>query len=491
MFAGGRSYDAVVVGSGPNGLAAAIELARNGLSVAVLEAAGEPGGALRSAETTLPGFVHDVGSAIHPLAVASPFFRSLSLERYGVRWVHPPAPLAHPLEGEEVVLLERSLEETAAGLGEDGEAYLRLMSPLAADLERLANLAAGRPALPRHPAALGASALRALRPAVSLARAAFRGGRARALFAGNAAHSFLPLERRPSALFGLALGALGHAVGWPFPEGGAGRLARALVSCLRALGGELLTGFPVGSLEEVPPARAVLFDVTPRQLLRIAGERLPGRYRRALARYRYGPGAFKVDFALDGPIPWADGRCARAGTVHLGGALEEIAAGEREVWRGGHPERPFVLLAQHTLFDPSRAPEGRHTVWAYCHVPNGSTFDMTGRIERQIERFAPGFRERVLTRRSAGPADLERENPNLVGGDINGGVMDLGQLLTRPARRLDPYSTPVRGLYICSSSTPPGGGVHGLCGYLAARSALRLLRGSRRSAPRPPAARPR
>lgn len=484
-------YDAVVVGAGPNGLAAAIELARNGFSVAVLEAADEPGGALRSAEATLPGFIHDTGSAVHPLAAASPFFRDLPLERYGLRWVHPPAPLAHPLDGEEAVLLERSLEQTAAGLGGDGGAYLRLMSPLVADLERLANLAAGRVCLPRHPAALAASALRALRPAASLARASFQGARARALFAGNAAHSFLPLERRPSALFGLALGALAHAVGWPFPEGGAGRLAGALSSHLRALGGEILTGFPVRSLGELPPARAVLFDVTPRQLLRIAGERLPRRYRRALARYRYGPGVFKVDFALDGPVPWRDPRCGRAGTVHLGGMLEEMAAGEREVWREGHPERPFVILAQHTLFDPSRTPEGRHTVWAYCHVPNGSSFDMTGRIERQIERFAPGFRELVLARRPAGPADLERENPNLVGGDINGGVMDLGQLLTRPARRLNPYATPARGIYICSSSTPPGGGVHGLCGYLAARSALRLLKGSRRRGPRRPAATPR
>jgi len=485
------AYDAVVVGSGPNGLSAAIELAREGLSVAVLEAADEPGGALRSAGLTLPGFVHDVGSAIHPLAAASPFFRSLPLQRHGLRWVHPPAPLAHPLDGQEAVLLERSVEDTAAALGRDGAAYRRLMAPLAADLGRLAELAVGRLRLPRHPAALATAALRACGPAASLARGAFAGGRARALFAGNAAHSFLPLEWRPSALFGLALGALGHAVGWPFPEGGAGRLARALVSCLRALGGEVLTGFPVGSLEGLPPARVVLLDVTPRQLLRIAGDRLPGRYRRALARYRYGPGAFKVDYALDGPVPWADGRCGRAGTVHLGGTLEEIAAAEREVWRGGHPERPFVLLAQHTLFDPSRAPAGRHTVWAYCHVPNGSTFDMTGRIERQIERFAPGFRERVLARRSAGPAELERENPNLVGGDINGGVMDLGQLLTRPARRPNPYATPVRGLYLCSSSTPPGGGVHGLCGYLAARSALRRLRGPRRSGHRPPAATPR
>jgi phytoene dehydrogenase-like protein len=468
-------YDAVVVGAGPNGLAAAVELARNGRSVAVLEAEAAVGGGTRSAEITLPGFVHDLGSAIHPLGYASPFFRQLPLEEHGLEWVHPPAPLAHPFDDDTAIVLERSVEETAAALGPDARAYERLMKGVTQDAPSLASYFVGSPRLIRHPVALAASAVRALRPARSLAEGAFEGEKARGLFAGNGAHSFLPLEKPPSALFGLVLSTLGHAYGWPFPKGGSQRIADALTSYLLTLGGEVYTGVRVGSVEEVPRTRAVLFDVTPRQLLEIAGEHFTERYRRALKDYRYGPGVFKVDFALDGPVPWAAEECLRAGTVHLGGTLEEISAGEAAVWRGEHPERPFILLAQQSLFDRTRVPEGKHTVWAYCHVPNGSTFDMTGRIEGQIERFAPGFRERILAKASIGPADLERQNANLVGGDINGGVADLRQLFTRPVLKLNPYSTPAKGLFVCSSSTPPGGGVHGMSGYLAARVALRYL----------------
>ena len=469
------AYDAVVVGAGPNGLAAAVELARGGRSVAVLEAEETVGGGTRSAEVTLPGFVHDLGSAIHPLGYASPYFKTLPLEEHGLEWVHPLAPLAHPFDDGSAAVLERSVRETSATLGPDAAAYERLMDPIVRDWDRILGSLLGPPRPPRHPFALARFGLQAIRSARGLAESLFEGERARGIFAGNSAHSFLPLERPPSASFGLVLGALGHAGGWPFPRGGSQRIADALVSYLRSLGGEVYTGLQVRSVDEVPRTRAVLFDVTPRQLLAIAGENLTSFYRRALKRYRYGPGVFKVDFALDGPIPWKAEECLRAGTVHLGGSLDEISAGEAAVWRGEHPERPFVLLAQQSLFDPTRAPEGKHTVWTYCHVPNGSAFDMTGRIEAQVERFAPGFKERILAKNAMAPAELERINANLVGGDINGGVMDFRQLFTRPMPRPNPYSTPAKGLYICSSSTPPGGGVHGMCGYFAARSALRYL----------------
>ncbi|MBA3791382.1 MAG: NAD(P)/FAD-dependent oxidoreductase [Actinomycetota bacterium] len=468
-------YDAVVVGAGPNGLSAAIELARNGRSVCVLEAEDQIGGGARSGELTLPGFVHDLGSAIHPLGFASPFFRSLPLAEHGLEWVHPPAPLAHPFDDGPAVILERSVEETADALGPDAKAYRRLMRGISTDVERIITTLLGKPNLIRHPMALSSSALRASRPARAFAESYFQSEKAKGLFAGNAAHSFLPMEERPSAMFGLVLGALGHAVGWPLPKGGSQKIADALASYLRSLGGGIHTSVRVRSLDDVPRARTVLFDVTPRQLLDIAGEHFTPSYSKALRRYRYGPGVFKMDFALDGKIPWRDEECLRAGTVHLGGTLEEISTGEAAVARGDHPERPFVLLAQQSLFDETRAPDGKHAVWAYCHVPNGSTFDMTGRIEAQIERFAPGFRDRILAKNTMTTIDLESWNANLVGGDINGGLMNLRQFVARPVARANPYSTSAPGLYLCSSSTPPGGAVHGLCGFMAARSALRYL----------------
>ena len=467
------SYDAIVVGAGPNGLAAAITLAQAGRSVFVLEAENTVGGGARSTQLTLPGFVHDVCSAIHPLAVGSPFLSTLPLSDHGLEWIHPPAPVAHPFDDGSAALLERSIQETGEFLGPDSGSYERLMEPLVAGWGKLAAQLLGPFRLPRHPLLLTRFGLHAVRSGRGLARSLFQGERARALFGGLAAHSAIPLEKSPTAAFALVLASAGHAVGWPIPRGGSQSISDALASYLRGLGGEIVTSNRVQSIDDLPPARTVLLDLTPRQILGIAGKRLPSGYRRKLEGYRYGPGAFKMDWALDGPIPWRAPDCARASTVHLGGTLDEIAASERAVWEGHHPERPFVLVAQQSLFDGSRAPEGKHTAWAYCHVPNGSGFDMTERIEAQIERFAPGFRDLVLARSVMSPPGLEEYNANYVGGDINGGVQDLGQLFTRPTFRVVPYSTPARGLYICSSSTPPGGGVHGMCGHFAARAALK------------------
>jgi phytoene dehydrogenase-like protein len=476
--------DAVVVGSGPNGLAAAIVLARAGRRVTVLEGEETLGGGCRSAELTLPGFVHDTCSTIQALALASPFLRSLPLAEHGLELAHPEAPLAHPLDDGTAVLLERSVEQTAQGLGPDGPAYRRLFDPLVRESERLFGdlLAPARP--PRHPLLMARFGLGGVRSGVGLARSRFEGERARALFAGCAAHSILSLRAPVSAAFGVVLAVAAHAGGWPVARGGSQRLADALAAHLRSLGGTVETGRSVASLAELPAEAApVLLDVTPRQVLRLAGERLPGSYRRGLQRYRYGPGIFKLDWALDGPIPWRAPETARAGTVHLGGTLAEVAAAEEEVATGEHPERPFVLLVQPTLFDPSRAPAGRHTAWAYCHVPNGSKRDMTAAIEAQVERFAPGFRDLIAARTAMDCAEVERRNPNYVGGDINGGMQDVRQLFTRPVARPVPYSTPLPGVFMCSSSTPPGGGVHGMCGYWAARAALRSRRYSTISRP--------
>jgi phytoene dehydrogenase-like protein len=468
--------DAIVVGAGPNGLAAAITLAREGCSVLVLEASHTVGGGTRSAELTLPGFVHDVCSAIHPLALSSPFFRSLPLADFGLEWIHPPVPLAHPLDDGTAVLLERSLEATAGHLGRDGAMYRRLMSPFVNEWRRLSSMILG-PLLhmPHHPLLMARFGLASLLPATVLARLLFREDRAAALFAGLAAHSMMPLDAPLTSSFGLVVGSPGHAVGWPLARGGSQRIAEALAGYLRSLQGEIITGRPVTSLDDLPPARAVLFDVTPRQLLRIAGDKLHGRYRRELERFQYGPGVFKLDWALDGPIPWRAPECAQSATVHLGGTLREIAASERGVWQGSHSQTPYIILAQQSLFDSSRAPAGKHTAWAYCHVPNGSTQDMTAAIEGQIERFAPGFRDRILARHTFSPGAYEAYNANYIGGDINGGAQTLWQTFFRPAARRIPYSTPLKGVFLCSSSTPPGGGVHGMCGYHAARIALRQM----------------
>ena len=439
----------------------------------VVEAKDTIGGGARSAELTLPCYVHDVCSAIHPLAIGSPLFSTLALSEHGLEWIHPSACLAHPFDDGTAAVLERSIEATGDTLGRDASAYRKLMAPLVAHWDELARELLGPLRLPRHPLVLARFGLRAVRSAQGLAKAVFKGERALALFGGMAAHSFLRLDKPPSAAFGLVLGASGHAVGWPLPRGGSQSISDALEGYLRSIGGETVTGTEVESVDELPPARAVLLDVTPRQVIRIAGARLPAGYRRQLEGYRYGPGVFKMDWALDGPVPWKAPECARAGTVHLGGTIDEIASSERAVWEGQHPEKPLVLLAQQSLFDPSRAPEGMHTAWAYCHVPNGSRFDMTDRIEGQIERFAPGFRDRILARSVMSTEGLEEYNPNYVGGDINGGIQDFRQLFTRPTLSRVPYSTPARGIYICSSSTPPGGGVHGMCGYHAARAALR------------------
>jgi phytoene dehydrogenase-like protein len=465
---------AVVVGSGPNGLAAAIEIARHGIPVTVLEGQDTIGGGSRSAELTLPGFVHDICSAIHPLCAASPFFTSLPLADHGVEWIHPAAPLAHPLDDGTAVVIDRSIGRTAAALGADGGAWSGTIGAVARDLPKLRSAITG-PFLtfPRHPLALARFGLMALWPARLFARRAFRTERARAVFAGLAAHSFLSLDAPLSTTFALMLGATAHAVGWPMPRGGSQRVVEALAAILRGHGGEIVTGRRVGAMTDVPRADATLFDVTPRQLEAIAGDRLPDGYRRALRRYRYGPGVFKVDYALDGPVPWRAPECELAGTVHLGGTLDEIADAEREVARGRHPERPFVLVAQQSLFDASRAPEGKHTLWAYCHVPNGSTEDMTSRIEWQLERFAPGFRDRVLARHVMDTRWVEAHNETYVGGDISAGSHGGLQLFARPVLSADPYATPDRSIYLCSAATPPGGGVHGMCGYHAARSALR------------------
>jgi phytoene dehydrogenase-like protein len=471
-----QSYDAVVVGSGPNGLSAAVFLAQKGKSVLVVEAADTVGGGTRSAELTLPGFVHDVCSAIHPMAVASPFWKSLPLAEHGLEWIQPEVAFAHPLDDGTTGVVERTVEGTAAKLGRDADAYRRLMGPLAARADHIFGDLLGPPGLPRHPLTVLRFGLKALHSGKSLADAWFRTPQARAIVAGLAAHAVLPLEKSPGAAITLMLGLAAHAVGWPFPRGGAQKIADALASLFRSLGGEIETGRRVTSVDELPPSRVVLLDLAPKGVLALAGHKLPARYRRALARYRHGPGIFKVDWALAGPIPWRAEGCRRAGTVHAGGTLEEVADAEHAPWRGEHAERPFVLLTQPGAFDATRAPLGKTTAWGYCHVPRGSEVDMTERIEAQVERFAPGFRDLILARHTMNCAEVERHNANYVGGDIVGGVADWRQVFARPVLRLNPYATPNPALFICSASTPPGAGVHGMCGYFAAKAALRRLR---------------
>jgi len=473
---GANAVDAIVVGAGPNGLAAAIALARAGRSVRLIEAEPSVGGGCRSAELTLPGFLHDVCSAVYPLGRASPFFSQLPLERHGLRWIESEAELAHPLD-EGAALLYRDVRETARRLGPDAEAYRRLVEPAVRGWDVIIGQFAGPLRIPLTPRKLWVGArfgLRALQPATALARR-FRTPAARALLAGCAAHSMLGLSELVTGAFGLIFLASAHAVGWPIAAGGAQRISDALASHFTELGGEIVRDQRITSLDQLPEHRAVLFDLGPKQVLQIAGERLARHrwYASQLERFRYGPGAFKLDIALDGPIPWRDPEVLRAATVHVGGTLEEVAAAEEDVARGRVPERPFVLLAQQSVFDTTRAPLGQHTVWAYCHVPNGATVDMTDRIVSQIERFAPGFRDRILAISRRTPADFERYNPNYVGGDIGTGRPDIWQFFTRPAWKPDPYRTPDSRVLLCSASTPPGAGVHGLCGWYAAKSALR------------------
>ena len=472
---GADAVDAVVVGSGPNGLAAAVELARNGASVLVLEGSDGIGGGTRSGELTLPGFVHDICSGCHPLGSLSPYLSTLPLRDHGLEWVRGRASVAHPLDGEDAVMLCDSVDDTAAGLGGDAAAYRRLIAPLLRDPRALLAEVLGPARVPRHPVLLARFGLRGLLPATLLGRLAFREERARALLAGCAAHSILPLTQPISGAVGTLFLLTAHVETWPVARGGSGEIAHALARYLGSLGGHVETGRRVTSLHELPDARVFLFDTSPAQLLSIAGSVLSASYVHRLQRYRYGPGVFKLDWALDGPIPWRDSACLDAATVHVGGTMAEIAEAEADVWRGAHPQRPYMIVIQQSQFDQTRAPAGKHTGYAYCHVPSGSDVDLTDIVERQMERFAPGFRDRILARHVLRTDDLQRYNPNNVGGAITGGVADILQLFTRPVARLDPYSTPNPRVYICSASTPPGGGVHGMCGYHAARSVLRRL----------------
>ena len=468
------SYDAIVVGSGPNGLAAAITLAHAGRSVLVCEANATIGGGARSAELTLPGFVHDVCSAVHPLAAGSPFFKTLPLERFGLEWIQPVIPLAHPLDDGSAASLHKEVNLTAEHLGRDSRAYRRLMQPLVRNWEQLV-VEFLQPMLhvPQHPITLMRFGIPAICPATLLTKLLFKDESARALFAGIAAHSFLPLEAPASTAFALVLGLAGHAVGWPVPRGGSQQISNALAGYLRELGGKIEVNHCVENLNDLPKSRVVLLDVSVWEFLRIAGRQLPPGYRQRLEKFRHAPGIFKIDYALSAPIPWKAEACRRAGTIHLGGTIDEIAAAEREVSRGKIPERPFVLVAQQSLFDETRAPRGQHTLWAYCHVPFNRDTDMSDQIESQIERFAPGFRDCILARHKICAADLARSNSNLTGGDISGGATNLTQLIARPILSPTPYRTPLPGVYLCSASTPPGGGVHGMCGYHAACAALR------------------
>lgn len=467
-------YDAVVIGSGPNGLAAAIELARNGYAVKVFEAADTIGGGTRTKELTLPGFHHDVCSAIHPMAAASPFLKSLPLEEHGLRWIHPPCPLAHPLDDEPAAVLYPSFTKTIEELYEDGPAYQKLFEPFVQNWDALApQLLGPLSLLPKNPVLMARFGLKALQSAGRLAQSTFSTERAKALFAGLAAHSVLPLDAVSTSAVAMVFCAVAHNIGWPFPRGGSHAITKAMASYFESLGGDIETEAPIASLEELPESKTVFFNTTPAQILQIAGKQLPPDYVKKLGKYRYGAGVFKIDLALNGPIPWSDPECVKAGTVHVGGTFEEIRASEACLKKDTHPEKPYVLVAQQSLFDDSRAPEGKHTCWAYCHVPNGSTKDMTDPILSQIERFAPGFRDLIIGQHTMNTQAMESYNANYIGGDINGGRQDITQLFTRPAGLFDPYHIPGTNLYISSSSTPPGGGVHGMGGYHAAQSALK------------------
>jgi phytoene dehydrogenase-like protein len=473
------NYDVIVIGAGPNGLSAAIEVARAGLAVCVLEANERIGGGVRTEEFTLPGFLHDVCSAIHPMAILSPFFQKLHLKQWGLQWIFSPAALAHPLPDGSAAILYNDINRTVESLGNDADKWRKLFTPFTHTPFSFFSEILRPIRIPRKPFLMARFGQLALRSCVDIIESNFSHQHARALFAGCAGHSSLALQARGSAAFGLALAIAGHAVGWPLPAGGSQKIADALAACLQSSGGEITTGHKVNSLRDLPQARCYIFDVTPRQLLNIAGDGFPSHYRDKLSKFQYGPGVFKMDWALSAPIPWKNPDCSQAATVHVGGTMEEVAQAEAEVWANKHPEKPFVLLAQQSLFDTTRAPAGKHTAWGYCRVPNGSNVDMAEIIERQIERFAPGFRDVILGRHTMSTMQLEAHNANLIGGDIAGGANNLGQFLARPTLRWNPYATPNSKIFICSSSTPPGGGVHGMSGYLAARAALRNVFGRR------------
>ncbi len=471
MRPGKKDFDAIVVGSGPNGLAAAILLQQNGLSVLLLEGKDTIGGGMRSAELSLPGFTHDICSAIHPLAAGSPFLATLPLEQHGLEWIYPEIDAAHPFDDGTAAFLKHSITETAANLGADEQNYLKLLQPIVRDWPSMAADVLGPLHFPKHPVSMAKFGLKALTSATYLSNN-FNTEKAKGLLAGMAAHAMQPLTNMATSAVALVLMANSHVGGWPMPKGGTQRLANALANYFTSIGGKIETGFYVSSMDQLPSASAVLFDVSPKQLLQIAGHKFSSLYKWQLERYRYGMGVFKVDWALDGPVPFTAEACRKAGTVHIGNTIAEITDAEQQTWNGHHVEKPFVLLAQPSLFDPTRAPEGKHTAWAYCHTPAGSTIDMTGIIEKQVERFAPGFRDKILAKHTLNSVQMEEYNPNYVGGDINSGVIDLGQLFTRPALRWSPYRTSAKGIYLCSASTPPGGGVHGMCGYYAAKRAL-------------------
>jgi phytoene dehydrogenase-like protein len=467
-----RDYDAVIVGSGPNGLAAGIAMQQQGLSVLILEGKSNIGGGLRTGELTLPGFKHDICSAVHPMAAGSPFFKTLPLQHHGLEYLYPEVDAAHPFDNGTAAIIKRSIEDTAKLLGSDEQNYLDLVNPIVNSWPGLAPDVLGPLHFPKKPLEMARFGLAALQPATLLAKR-FKTAEARGLFAGMAAHAIQPLSNLATSAIALVLMANAHLGGWPIPKGGSQQIANALASYFQSLGGKIETDIYVTSLQQLPSAHTVLFDITPKQLLQIAGHKFSSLYKWQLERYRYGDGVFKVDWALDAPVPFTANGCRNAGTVHLGGTLEEIVIAEQAPAKGLHADKPYVLLAQQSLLDSSRAPEGKHTAWAYCHVPNGSTKNMSEIIETQVERFAPGFKDTILAKHTFNTAQMEEHNPNYIGGDINGGIIDIGQLFTRPALRWSPYKTSAKGLYICSSATPPGGGVHGMCGYYAAKKAMK------------------
>jgi phytoene dehydrogenase-like protein len=468
-----RDYDAVVVGSGPNGLAAAIAMQRVGLSVIIFEAKPTIGGGMRTEQLTLPGYLHDICSAIHPLGADSPFFRTVPLEEHGLEWIYPHLALAHPLDDGTTAEMYHSIQDTAKSLGVDAQAYIDLMTPYTKRWNDLVIDILGPLRIPKNPLLMARFGLKALQSASGLANSTFKNPVTKGFFAGLAAHSMLPLDKISTSAIGLVLGILGHHKGWPLPRGGSQKIADAMTSYFKKLGGTIVTNHMVKSLKELPSSHAVLFDTNTIQMMKIAGHKFSSFYKFQLNRFKYGVGVFKVDYAYEGEIPFKSESCRKAGTVHLGGTIEEIARSEKDAWLGRHSERPFVLLTQQSIFDNTRAPEGKSTVWAYCHVPQGSTVDMTQKIDNQIERFAPGFKERILARHTISAAEYESHNPNYYGGDINAGAQDVTQIFTRPALRFSPYATSAKGIYICSSSTPPGGGVHGMCGFYAAKRACK------------------